>query len=413
MSAEALFFSEISKLKRRIVISAFIRMLLNASLIFLCICLFAFIIQKAGFSKLSYSVSWHILSVGFSFVAALLLGFMKRKKFINILIDIDRRLSLQDRISTAYEYYKFRKKNGRQDVYSQKFEQLRNKLKDKSLTQDQLFSTLHRFLKDIQGEQTRLATELGAKLNAAKIEEMSFHAIPNLDNLSLSKLEKLKMLLNKTLNNKIPDAINQNIETLQELNSMEKLLSQILDDFNEGRPYSEAFAESKPSETRGSQYTNDLKRPSNDAERSQTNRKFSSTKRGRGDPTDQADSNQLLENGRDVQDELGRPEGTFSSAGRAKSTGKKKASDKLEKFPAPGIQDKMMSSPLEHYLMHIRSLTAIGESRSQEEDIIRSYRQEIEGILQKEDIPLNYREYIKHYFISIGLEAEKNSDGLK
>jgi hypothetical protein len=462
--------------------------------------MFVFIIQKAGFSNLSNSVAWYILSIGFSLVAALLLSFMKRRKFINILIDIDSRLRLQDRISTAYDFYKFgkktffldllmqdaavklhqlstkqllpakfswlhllliflimtnsalflsdylspdfkparanqnkleaisallrnystsrlggkkEKKERRQDIYSQKIEHLRNKLKDRSLTQEQLFTTLHRFLKDIQGEQTRLATELGAKLNAAKIGEIPIQTIPKLENLSLNKLEELKILLNRTLNNKIPDSINQNIETLQELYSMEKLFSQILDDFNQGHSYSEEFAESKRIETQGSQYTNDLKRPHNDAGRSKTNSEFSSTKRGRGNPTDQADSDQLQENGRDLQDELRLREGYSFSAGRAISTGKKKASNELEKSPGPGIQDKMRSSSMEHYLIHIRSLTAIGESRSKEEDIIRSYRQEIEGILQKEDIPLNYREYIKHYFISIGLEAEKNANGLK
>ena len=68
-----------------------------------------------------------------------------------------------------------------------------------------------------------------------------------------------------------------------------------------------------------------------------------------------------------------------------------------------------MSSQAKNYLIHIRSLTDIGESKLKEEDIIRTYRQEIESILQKEDIPLNYREYIKQYFISIGLETADSS----
>ena len=58
--------------------------------------------------------------------------------------------------------------------------------------------------------------------------------------------------------------------------------------------------------------------------------------------------------------------------------------------------------------MHIRSLGAIGESRLKEDNILRTYQQEIESILQKENMPLNYREYIKQYFISIGLKAQEN-----
>ena len=68
---------------------------------------------------------------------------------------------------------------------------------------------------------------------------------------------------------------------------------------------------------------------------------------------------------------------------------------------------------MQNYVIHIRSLTAIGQSRVEPEDIIRNYQQEIEGILQKEDIPLNYREYIKHYFISIGLKTEENAHEYK
>jgi len=113
-SPDISFSSEISKLKRRNIIIALCRILLNTGLIFLGICIFVFIIQKASVSNLSDSVSWVIFSIGFSLAAALLLGFLRRDKFITTLIDIDRRLRLQDRISTAYEYYK----SGKKTVFS-------------------------------------------------------------------------------------------------------------------------------------------------------------------------------------------------------------------------------------------------------------------------------------------------------
>jgi hypothetical protein len=56
-------------------------------------------------------------------------------------------------------------------------------------------------------------------------------------------------------------------------------------------------------------------------------------------------------------------------------------------------------------------LPTIGNAKVKEEDVIRPYRQELESVLQKEDIPLNYREYIKSYFLSIGLKKEENRDG--
>jgi hypothetical protein len=105
--------------------------------------------------------------------------------------------------------------------------------------------------------------------------------------------------------------------------------------------------------------------------------------------------------------------GYSSLAGSGKSSGKKKPSTDIEKLAGSGIQDKMISSQMHNYLIHIRSLTAMGESRLNAEDIMRIYRQELEGVMQKEDIPLNYREYIKHYFISIGLKTEENTHEFK
>jgi hypothetical protein len=69
----------------------------------------------------------------------------------------------------------------------------------------------------------------------------------------------------------------------------------------------------------------------------------------------------------------------------------------------------LASSPAKTYLIHIRALTDMGAARVKEEEILRTYRKEVESILQKEDIPVNYREYIKNYFISIGINTEEKT----
>ncbi|UCE55113.1 MAG: hypothetical protein JSV31_06650 [Desulfobacterales bacterium] len=496
MSAEALFLSEIAKLKLRVIVRSVHRILLRAALIFLIICTILLTIEKLGFSKFGESVSFYVISVGAALFAALLISFVRRKNFLNVLIDIDTRFKLQDRISTAYEYVKFRKKSDFSDLliqdaatkliqlstkqlfplkfsflhlvllllilinaalysseylllgykskradpnkaekvstllrnytisrpeikktekasqaseYSKKLEHLAKQLDNRSITQDQLFTSLNQFLEEIQAEQTRLAHELDAKLKAARIEEMPILKVPKLENLSVDKLEKFKMLLNRALSNQIPDSIDQNIETLHELHSLEKFLSQIIDDFDESKSFPEEFAEPQGNQTHGSQYTNDLEKAHDDPKSSKNYEEFLSRKKGGTDTAGRAGSDRSQANGRDLEDELGLQQGHSSLAGRAKSTGQKKASDEIEKSPGPGIQDNMMSSQAKNYLVHIRSLTDIGESKLKEEDIIRTYRQEIESILQKEDIPLNYREYIKQYFISIGLETADSS----
>jgi hypothetical protein len=107
------------------------------------------------------------------------------------------------------------------------------------------------------------------------------------------------------------------------------------------------------------------------------------------------------------------PEGYSDAAGNAKSNEANKSSHELEKTPGSAIQDKMASSPAKTYLIHIRALTDMGEARFKEEEILRTYRKEVESILQKEDMPVNYREYIKNYFISIGINTEENAHEAK
>ena len=498
-SPEISFSSEISKLKRRSIVIALCQILLNTGLIFLAICIFVFTIKKVIVSNLSDSVSWVVLSIGFSLAAALLLGFLRRDKFITTLIDIDRRLRLQDRISTAYEYYnsgkktvfsdlqikdaaaklhqlstqqmltvkfswrhlfliflivangtlflsnflsseskltrtdqnklevvgelsrnyavsrlesKKEKKKNRQNGYSKKLEHLSNRLNDRSITQDQIISRLDRLLKDVQGEQTRLATELGTKLKSAEIDEMPIQTIPKLENLSLNQLEKLKKILNKALNNRITDSINQNIKALQELYHTEEHLSQMIDEFYEDHSDSDEVAESKYDNTQPSTATQGLKKLFDDTEDSKTKGDVLNRNRDFEGRHGQSVPEQRQEIDRDLKDEFGSQPGSSSAAGSAPSDGKKKSKDELAKSSGIGTQDKMTSSQVNNYLIQIRSLTAVGESKLEEKDIIRSYRKEVEGILQKEDIPLNYRGYIKNYFISIGLKADENADGL-
>jgi hypothetical protein len=63
----------------------------------------------------------------------------------------------------------------------------------------------------------------------------------------------------------------------------------------------------------------------------------------------------------------------------------------------------MAPSKKPEYNAPIRTVTTIGAANVPEEDVMRVYERELESILQKEDIPLNYREYIKTYFMSIGV----------
>ena len=432
--------------------------------------------------------SWYFVSIGISLSAALFIGLLTRRNLLNVLVEIDRRFKLQDRLSTAYEYLKLNKKSeftelltkdaaeslhqlsgkkllpvrfsylhagfilllitnaalflmvkpasefqtrrggqeifenagkliekysmhhignkpdpkaGRQSIYAAKLERLGNKIKDK-----------RRSIKAVCWV-TRLANELGTRLTTAGIEGLTAGKIPELKNLSLNQLEKLKGLLNRTMNNRIPASINDNIESLQELYSIEKLLSRIIDDFNSGTTYSAESTAPAGNESQASPYNNGLEKARSDKNQPKRETQLLSNGRNRTDGAGQPDSGQREGDNGESQEGMGPREGYSASAGNAKSGEERKRSQEIEKSQGSRLQDKMASARTKSYLIHIRALTGIGEARLREEDIIRTYHKEVESLLQKEDIPLNYREYIKNYFISIGMGTEENADEFK
>lgn len=489
MNAEQLFLREISKLKRIVFIKFVYRIMLWALLIFLCAGTIVRVVEETGISQ-HRLIPVIIICSAIILFAAFLLAIIRKKDFLNVLIDIDTRLNLRDRIATAYEYQRsgiksvfsdllmrdaaarLRQFNTRdvlparfsglhilvllmfitgvalyssdfgmhtfksvpdhqkkiekaralvrnytmsrsEDKKSQRAEHnnahdriwqhLKKTIADPNLTRERLSGTLNEFLKEIQAEQARLADELGSKLRSAEIDEMLAQNVADLQNFSASNLEKLKMLLKQSLNHPGSDSANQDIETLQDLKDMEKLLSQILDEFNQEKSLTEALAESGHPEKQIPGSSEDPGKMPLLTRHSKRAGEAAGKKRGGMDNLGRPgfDASRAEEPG--GPDDMGLGDGLSSAAGHAKSAGKKKARHELDKSNGPALQDKMNSSQVKNYLIQIRSLTAIGESKLKEENILRDYRREIESVLQKEDMPLNYRKYIKQYFTSIGM----------
>jgi ribosomal protein L29 len=81
-----------------------------------------------------------------------------------------------------------------------------------------------------------------------------------------------------------------------------------------------------------------------------------------------------------VSGEGGLSPGSSPQAGSAKSNGSQKPGSEIEKASGSGVQDKVMSAQVKQYLVRIRTQTATGESKLKEEEIVRTYRKEIEGV---------------------------------
>jgi len=494
VSAETSFVSQIAKIKRRVAVKAACDLLLNAGLIFLGLLLFLFIAAIWGLADAGANGPWYMVSGGISLSAAGFIVFLTRRNFLQVLIEIDRRLGLQDRLSTAYEFFKLkngsefselliqdaaaclrrldrrqllpggfsrrhlifiillpavtalytldyqallfesahvgpkttahadallrnysfrriedkpRSPTGPPAALSSKLEQLGKQLNDPSRTSDQRLNALTAALKDLQAERSRLADELAAKLNAAGIQGVSVRQIPRLEDLSPDHAAKIKELLNKALTGPARDAANEDLESLEQLESIEKILSQLADEARKDQSESQNFAASADDEIQPSQDAGELGYNRDDPRQSMPDKRLNGSDRSSPGRTGAQGSGRTPENEDGLRDEEGLGEGISSSAGRAESAGEKKSSADIEKSSGPTMPDKLAASPVKSYLIPIRALTDVGKARLKEEDIRRTYGKAVESVLQKEDIPLNYREYIKNYFMAIGLNPKE------
>ena len=494
MEAETAFLSQIAKVKRRVVFLVVHKILLYASLIFLCIGIILLIIPTIEITNYNSSRSWISVSISISLTVALFICFFTRKSFLNVLVEIDRRFELQDKLSTAYEYVrlnkrsefkellmkdaaeslqqlgsrnilpvrfsyahagfillfltnvalywmfcpsaKFQAKRGGQEMLentakliekytirrienktdriegyrnfdADKLERLSKELKNKSKTDAQRYDALQNLLKEVQGEQKRLENELSTRLDAAGIKGLSTRKIPPLKNLSSAQLEKLSGLLNQTLNHQNTDSIDASIESLKELDSIEKLISRVIDDLENSKTDADESPTPTGNKTRAARFVNEPENAPGDKNQPRGKEQLLSGDQIKNDDAGQPGSEKRDGENDESLEEMAPQNGYSSAAGNAKSVEEYQSSYAIEKSQGTRLQDKMASARTKSYRIHIRALTDIGEARQKEEEIIRTYHKEIESLLQKEEIPLNYREYIKNYFISIGMNTEE------
>ena len=105
------FLREISALKRLVRIRTVSRILLVSVVIFLIIHALTLGFDKMGVSVFHVGFPGYGLFALLSVITAVFLSLYRRKSFNDVLIDIDERLKLKEKISTAYEYFSLEKKS--------------------------------------------------------------------------------------------------------------------------------------------------------------------------------------------------------------------------------------------------------------------------------------------------------------
>ena len=465
MRTDLEYRTHISRLRKLVARKSIERILWTTLLLVLILNTVALCLQKTGlFQWESQAVYPLLLLISLAF--SVLYHLRKRKAFKDTLIDIDLRLDLKDRLTTVYEYHQLgrkslfmdrlieeainllgsikrkqifprqlttvhllipffavmfilaltvdlsprasdearatmerlkhigielekyarharpEKKGTKKEPEQELFEQIdaiAQAIREGSMREKRLLESLNTIMNRSESERKRLTKRLGDELG---LGDMS--TVPELQNLqkerpSSTDLVRLKKELKDLFGGEVPPSISEDISELGLYHELARFLKGTTDDIGAGL----------------GEETDGLR----EGERSQI--ASGSISRSPKETEEHPEASEDHSTG----DEKSR-----FTAGRAKAKKEKQASYDLERLKTPTLKDKGISGRGDRYHTAVRSLPAIGRARLQEEDVIKAYQKEFESVLKKEDIPRPYREYVKQYFLSIGLgkETEEN-----
>ena len=495
MNPALTFQSQISRIKKRILIHTVVKSILTGAVLFSCFYGVAIGLDLWTWTEFSVANQpWFptlalVGSLGF----AIILAVLNKRRLLDILIEIDHRLNLNDSISTAFEYRHLGKKSelsgllmesaaqnlsrlSSRKLFPPKFswlhlllgvlilmhlliaikirnpsqtepvvvssnaiqlvdsylheqmirkkrpskgsesttrrkitndlEKLSQNLKRSSASRDLIAGSVGRMLKEIESGQTIVAKELGEQLKLHNIEEIPTQAVQQFEKWSLTNIRQLQMMVDRMFDHQVPETISERLAILEEQQLLKDVLDNLLDDMDDP----ESLGKNR----------NDLNRD----KKSRRYRSGSGINRAEDSNPESSGSQALSDSdmGDAHPDELGGERGqggdsglgdgdasddAFSSlAGRGKANGSLKSPKPIDSAKGGALQDRSLPSSQDYYRAHIRTLTSIGRAKLDNQKVIREYQKEVEGILQKEEIPLNYRAYIRNYFLSIGMRKE-------
>ena len=280
-----------------------------------------------------------------------------------------------------------------QENFSEQMEALARALQDESMSEKKILKSLDRLMNQSERQKRRLTDKLNEELNLGEASQT-----PVLDSLQTGKptsaeIAQLKQALNDMFDGEIPASISQDLSDLAQHNEMTAFFKETMETL--GVPLKEDFMKEGEKRFLAGRTTEDSFLNEDTFEGEET---------GSGSiarPKQQTDGEPEESEDRSTEDE----ESVFT-AGREKAKGDKKAPYDLERPDTPVLKDKGVSGRGDRYSTYVRALPAIGRAGLKEEEIITAYQKELENVMRREDIPRPYREYIKQYFLSIGLGKE-------
>jgi len=299
-----------------------------------------------------------------------------------------------------------------EDLY-RRMEQMSEKLRDRAMDKRELLESLDDLIKEINSESARMARSLAADLSLGDASNTPMLEKLKDENLNREELEKVKKKLEELFGGKIPRAVSREMASLDQSLEFKELFEEAEEDA--ASALSEGETESSTGEevlvARKSEDTDqsDRQPPKNDKTPSDSQADDESTRQQDDGPPV---SGQPGPDDESAGEERGPEDDNPFTAGHGPGGGKKQAPSELETSKTPAFQESGPSGPGERFNVYVRSLPKVGQAELGEETIMRTYSQRVEEVIQREDIPINFREFIKNYFLSIGLrKKDLGTDG--
>jgi hypothetical protein len=485
LKADLVFKRSISKLRRRLIRHWAEQVMLTTILLALILNTLAIGLHKLGvFEWEGYAV--YPLLLLFSFTCSLLYTFHRIKSFQDALIDIDIRLDLKDRLSTAYEYHQFGRTSffldrltleanslleslgGRQIIprhfsrwhllvplftmmlillifmdwsprrveedrasterikqigiqleryaervhpetsapvkesqkkFSEQLEAVAQAFQGGSMSEKKLLKSLDGLMNQSEMEKRRLIDKVNEELSLGDVSQTPVLESLQMGEPTSAEITQLKKELKDMFDGEVPASISKDLSNLALHNEMAEFFEETVETL--GAPLKEDRLQNGEKSFLAGRAIEDRlinEDAFQEIEETGSGSIARPKKRANGDPAES-------------DDRLTEDEESIFTAGQEKAKGDKKIPYDIERPDTPALKDKGVSGRGERYNTYVRSLPAIGRAELREEEIIRAYQKEFENVVRKEDIPRPYREYIKQYFLSIGLGEESQENG--
>lgn len=293
-------------------------------------------------------------------------------------------------------------------------EEIARDLQSRSMKPEKLLLTLGEMKKEALAERLRLTRKLEKDLSAdGSPGPANPFTLPQ--ELTTSKdLEKLTEQLKDLFEDGLPESIAKDISRIGEKLDLEQFLDKTINQAIPSEPTGDERSflskrgkgnsgEGEPRENSGKQSFGEA-RSFLALEKEQTKLPMP--------PTPGKGAEEERKAGKRPQ---GRDDDDGFTAGTTKGTGERLLPSELKGGKGPSFKEGGGPSGREPgSSFQVRALPLYGNKKNGREEIVPevppSYRREMEAALLKEKIPQEYREYIKHYFLSIRQEKGKKQD---